>query len=65
MAGERPNPLVPDDCDVSDIPFPHELLVALMSDAFGLSEQCAVDTAISNGFVRVGNGWMKGPVGNG
>jgi hypothetical protein len=58
------DPPVTRDC-VSDLPFPHDLLVRLTADAFGMTETETVKLALSMGMSRVGNGWVMGDAGNG
>jgi hypothetical protein len=60
-----PEPPVSPDCDMSDVPFPHALLVQLSADAFGATEQQTIDLAVSLGMTRVAGGWVKGVAGNG
>ena len=60
-----PPPPVPPDCDVSDMPFPHDLLVKLSAEAFGTTEAQAIAMAVSLGWTRVPGGWISGSAGNG
>lgn len=62
---DRPPPLTPPACDVSDLPFPHDLLVELMEDAFGSTEAETIALANSKGWTRVPGGWVRGTAGNG
>jgi hypothetical protein len=57
---DLPAPMTQPDCVVGDTPFPHELLVELMANAFGLSEEQSIAQALSLGWVRVHGGWKLG-----
>ena len=62
---DLPEPLTPADCDVSDLPFPHDLLVQLSAETFGKTEAQAIAMALSLGWTRVPGGWVCGSAGNG
>ena len=62
---DLPEPLVPPDCDVSDLPVPHAMLAEMAADAFGLSETEVAKLLTDMGCTRVGNGWVMGSAGNG
>lgn len=55
-----PDPLTPAACDLGGEPFPHALLVRLMRETFGASEDEAIRTAQSIGLVRTAGGWVRG-----
>lgn len=56
---ELPDPLTLPDCDVSDLPFPDELLVSIAGSDLGMTAHEVRNLARSMGWIEVPGGWRQ------